>query len=128
MTPAVADLTLYDVTDASNVTVTPSCNISDESEYFNYYDCIYEDEDNTTPSMPLDEVIPVSFIYSVTLLLGLVGNGLVIFSISYYGRMRTVTNVFLLSLATADLLLILFCVPVKVRPVYYDYVLLLCIM
>lgn len=116
MTPAVSDPTLYDVMNASNVTVTPPCNISDESE--NYYDCIYED--NTMPSMPLEEVIPVSFIYSVTLLLGLVGNGLVIFSISYYGRMRTVTNVFLLSLATADLLLVLFCVPVKVRPVCYD--------
>lgn len=114
MTPAVSDPTLYDVMNASNVTVTPPCNFSDESEYEVY------DYNDTVPSMPLEEVIPVSFIYSVTLLLGLVGNGLVIFSISYYGRMRTVTNVFLLSLATADLLLVLFCVPVKVRPVCYD--------
>ena len=65
--------------------------------------------------IPLEELIPVSIFYGLTLILGIVGNLLVIFSIARYRRMRNVTNIFLTSLATADLLLILLCVPVKVR-------------
>lgn len=64
---------------------------------------------------PLEELIPVSVAYGVTLLLGVIGNGLVIFSVSRYEDMRTITNTFLLSLASADLLLVIFCVPVKVK-------------
>lgn len=64
--------------------------------------------------LPLEELIPVSIAYGATLLLGIIGNGLVIFSVSRYEDMRTITNTFLLSLASADLLLVLFCVPVKV--------------
>jgi len=64
---------------------------------------------------PLEELVPVSIAYGVTLLLGVIGNGLVIFSVSRYEGMRTITNTFLLSLAFADLLLVLFCVPVKVK-------------
>jgi len=46
---------------------------------------------------------------------GAVGNLLVIVSICRFRRLHSVTNVFLVSLATADLLLILICVPIKVR-------------
>ncbi|XP_041360093.1 QRFP-like peptide receptor [Gigantopelta aegis] len=85
----------------------------DHYDAFRYeygYDYNYDDSVN---SLPLDEVIPAGLAYSLILLLGLVGNSLVIFSIGYYGRMRNVTNVFLMSLASADLLLILICVPIK---------------
>ena len=81
--------------------------LNDTYDYYYYY---YE----VDFSVPLGELLPVTLVYSLTLLLGLVGNVLVIFSISYYRRMRTVTNVFLLSLASADLLLVLVCVPIKV--------------
>ena len=65
-------------------------------------------------SPPLEEMIPVSIVYGGTLVLGMVGNMLVIFSVTRYEQMQTVTNTFLLSLASADLLLVLVCVPVKV--------------
>ncbi|KAL8618635.1 hypothetical protein ACOMHN_015745 [Nucella lapillus] len=83
-------------------------NIGDNYQYDYYYD--YNESIN---NIPLGELVPVTLTYSLTLLLGLVGNCLVIFSISYYRKMRTVTNVFLLSLASADLLLVLVCIPIK---------------
>lgn len=98
----------------SNAKMTSlGANISDNSSYDDYYEYYY-DYDDSINNIPLDELVPVTLTYSLTLLLGLVGNCLVIFSISYYRRMRTVTNVFLLSLASADLLLVLICVPIKV--------------
>ena len=78
-------------------------------------------ENLTTPDydiqfeLPLEELIPVSIVYGSTLILGIIGNGLVIFSVSRYEQMMTITNTFLLSLASADLVLVLICVPVKVR-------------
>ena len=65
-------------------------------------------------SLPLGELIPVVLVYSITLVLGVLGNALVIFSIIRYRRMQNVTNIFLTSLASADLLLVMLCVPVKV--------------
>lgn len=50
--------------------------------------------------------------YSIIFLLGFVGNVIVILVISLKPRMRTVTNLFILNLAVADLLVVLFCVPV----------------
>ncbi|KAK3772329.1 hypothetical protein RRG08_010837 [Elysia crispata] len=63
--------------------------------------------------IPLEDVLPVTLTYSLVFMVGLIGNILVIFSILYYRRMRTTTNVFLLNLASADLLLIILCVPIK---------------
>ncbi|KAH3696739.1 QRFP-like peptide receptor [Dreissena polymorpha] len=68
-------------------------------------------EINSSP--PLEELLSVSIVYGLTLLLGVVGNILVIFSVTRYQQMVTTTNTFLLSLASADLLLVLICVPVK---------------
>lgn len=47
-------------------------------------------------------------------ILGTIGNGLIIYIVAHYPRMRTLSNVFLASLATADLLLVCVCIPVKV--------------
>ncbi|XP_069128459.1 QRFP-like peptide receptor [Argopecten irradians] len=63
--------------------------------------------------LPLKELLPVSMVYGITLLFGLVGNVLVIVSVARFKKMQNVTNVFLLSLATADLLLVVVCIPVK---------------
>ncbi|XP_076042472.1 uncharacterized protein LOC143026264 isoform X2 [Oratosquilla oratoria] len=49
--------------------------------------------------------------YVVIFLLGMVGNTLVIVTLLQNRKMRTVTNVFLLNLAIADLLLGVFCMP-----------------
>lgn len=50
--------------------------------------------------------------------LGLVGNVLIVFTTARYRKMKSTTNVFLASLASADLLLILFCIPVKVSAIF----------
>ena len=58
----------------------------------------------------------ISFVvYMLTFIIGVIGNTLVIFSIFYFKKLQSITNLFLLSLATADLLLIIICVPIKVR-------------
>ena len=81
---------------------------------------LFHENYTTTPDYdiiidpPLEELIPVSVVYGCTLVLGILGNGLVIFSVSRYEQMMTITNTFLLSLASADMLLVLVCVPVKV--------------
>ncbi|XP_076462050.1 somatostatin receptor type 5-like [Babylonia areolata] len=94
---------------------SPANSTSDDGYYHadTYSYEYYYDYNESVNNIPLEELVPVTLTYSLTLLLGLVGNCLVIFSISYYRKMRTVTNVFLLSLASADLLLVLVCVPIK---------------
>lgn len=91
----VADYYNFNVSSA-NVNVTPE----------------YDYEIDLHPE--LEELIPVSIVYGLTLVVGIIGNALVIFSVTRYEQMMTITNTFLLSLATADLLLVLICVPVKV--------------
>lgn len=70
--------------------------------------------------LPLAELVPVTLVFGITLLFGLIGNILVIVSVARFKKMQTVTNVFLLSLATADLLLVVVCIPVKVS--HFDLV------
>ncbi|EEC15204.1 G protein-coupled receptor, putative, partial [Ixodes scapularis] len=53
-------------------------------------------------------------VYGSTLLLGLVGNLLIVYTVARFQRMRSISNIFLASLATADLLIVLLCIPVKV--------------
>ncbi len=89
---------------------TSSVNETNTSDYY-YYMYNYDDSINY---IPMEEFIPVALVYGLTLAIGVVGNFLVIFSIARYRRMQNVTNIFLTSLSSADLLLILICVPIKV--------------
>jgi len=52
---------------------------------------------------------------SLTILLGVVGNLLIIVAVLGYRKMKTPTNVFLASLAFADFILCVICLPIKVR-------------
>ncbi|XP_055981536.1 cholecystokinin receptor type A [Sorex fumeus] len=55
-------------------------------------------------------------LYSLIFLLSVLGNTLVIAVLIRNKRMRTVTNIFLLSLAVSDLMLCLFCMPFNLIP------------
>ncbi|KAK3091317.1 hypothetical protein FSP39_018886 [Pinctada imbricata] len=94
------------LTNVTNMTISNKTTSDDYDYDFDY--------------LPLEEMIPVTIIYSITLILGLVGNILVILSVARYKKMQNVTNIFLLSLASADLLLIVICVPVKCVA-FYSY-------
>ena len=89
-----------------NSTNTTACNLTIE-EY-----CDYDYE--ATYSVPVEELVPVAIVYGFTMIFGVIGNTLVIVSVARFKKMQNVTNMFLLSLASADLLLVLICVPVKV--------------
>lgn len=62
-----------------------------------------------------NELAPVLAIYTLTYLIGVTGNVLIIYTIVHFRRLKSTTNVFLISLSSADLLLVLVCIPVKVR-------------
>uniref|UniRef100_A0A2C9K977 G-protein coupled receptors family 1 profile domain-containing protein n=1 Tax=Biomphalaria glabrata TaxID=6526 RepID=A0A2C9K977_BIOGL len=85
-------------------------NLTSANDGADIYDYDYDD---STGHLPLDDLVPNALGYGLTLVLGLTGNILVIVSVARYRRMHNVTNIFLLSLATADLLLVTTCVPVK---------------
>ncbi|EGI68606.1 hypothetical protein G5I_02707 [Acromyrmex echinatior] len=86
---------------STNVTDFPDYDINDSFNHFEWA-----------------ELAPVLVVYTLTFFLGLIGNVIII--ASTLCRLRplpaTPTNVFLGGLATADLLLIIFCIPVKVPP------------
>ncbi|XP_028134502.1 QRFP-like peptide receptor [Diabrotica virgifera virgifera] len=65
-----------------------------------------------------NELLPTLIVYGVTFILGLTGNILIIFTTFRYRRMKSVTNVFLSSLASSDLILIIVCIPVKVAKLF----------
>lgn len=66
------------------------------------------------PEEGLDlEFLITGLVYGLTFLVGIIGNTLIVYSVIHFRRMKSLSNVFLASLATADLILIIFCVPVK---------------
>jgi len=82
----------------------------------NESDTDYEyDYDESHNIFNWSELIPTLVVYGATMVIGIAGNSLIIFTICRYRRMKSTTNVFLASLASADLLLIIICIPVKVR-------------
>ncbi|XP_053393811.1 allatostatin-A receptor-like [Mercenaria mercenaria] len=88
--------------------------------HFDEYDYEYEYEADPG-NIPIEQLIPVSLVYGITMVLGLLGNSLVIVSVAKFKNMQNVTNMFLLSLATADLLLIMICVPIKCAA-FFSYI------
>ncbi len=96
-----------------NSTLFNSSMTNSSDDYYYVYDY-----DESVNNLPMNELLPVALVYGLTLLLGVVGNALVIFSIMRYRRMQNVTNIFLTSLSTADLLLVLICIPIKVSQAF----------
>ncbi|XP_063851983.1 QRFP-like peptide receptor isoform X2 [Scylla paramamosain] len=90
-------------------------NTTGNQDYYDYYFYDYEESLST---FHWDQLLPPLTVYVVTFLLGVIGNSLIIYTIFRYSGMKSTTNVFLASLASADLLLILVCVPVKTAKVF----------
>ncbi|TRY72287.1 hypothetical protein TCAL_16178, partial [Tigriopus californicus] len=65
-----------------------------------------------------EEVAPALIVYTLTFLLGVVGNLLIVVAVFGYKRMKSSTNIFLASLAIADLLFCLICIPVKLAKLF----------
>lgn len=93
-----------------NDTSEESVDVLASYDDFNY---TYSYQDNLD-WLPLNELVPCVTFYVIIGLLGITGNSLVIIAILALPRTRNITNLFLLSLASADLLLVLVCVPIKV--------------
>nr|XP_006815137.1 PREDICTED: cholecystokinin receptor-like [Saccoglossus kowalevskii] len=68
---------------------------------------------------PLEIWLPTVIVYTVTFIVGLIGNILVLFAIQRCRRLRNVTNTFLASLATADLIIIVIVIPFQ-TPTYFQ--------
>ncbi|ELW61423.1 Cholecystokinin receptor type A [Tupaia chinensis] len=90
----------------SNITLP--CELRLENETFF---CL----DQPNPSKEWQPAVQIS-LYSLIFLLSVLGNTLVITVLIRNKRMRTVTNIFLLSLAVSDLMLCLFCMPFNLIP------------
>ncbi|XP_039284727.1 QRFP-like peptide receptor [Nilaparvata lugens] len=89
-------------------------NMSYDGDYLEEYDY----DLNDTCRVPWEELTPAVAVYSLTFVLGIVGNSLIVFTIFRYRRMKSTTNVFLASLASADLLLIIICIPLKIAKLF----------
>ncbi|XP_029677270.1 QRFP-like peptide receptor isoform X1 [Formica exsecta] len=104
MMSAIEELIDDVVANDTNATDFPDYDINDSFSHFEW-----------------TELAPVLVVYSLTFILGLVGNVIIITS-TLCPRLRplpaTPTNVFLGGLATADLLLIIFCIPVKIAKLF----------
>ncbi|XP_070564085.1 cholecystokinin receptor-like [Ptychodera flava] len=95
--------------------------------FVDYYDnASYDFMNETHPGFmppqaaPLVVWLPTVLVYSITFMIGLVGNVLVIFAIQRCRRLQNVTNSFLASLATADLIIIVIVIPFQ-TPTYFSY-------
>ncbi|XP_076336106.1 cholecystokinin receptor-like [Tachypleus tridentatus] len=84
-------------------------SLSNSSETTN--DNKSNDTSNDHLLVGIEEKVCLILLYSIILLLAIVGNMLVIITLAVNKRMRTVTNVFLMNLAISDLLLGVFCMP-----------------
>ncbi|XP_036057517.1 cholecystokinin receptor type A [Onychomys torridus] len=88
--------------------ITPPCELGLENETLF---CL----DQLQPSKEWQPAVQI-LLYSFIFLLSMLGNTLVITVLIRNKRMRTVTNIFLLSLAVSDLMLCLFCMPFNLIP------------
>uniref|UniRef100_A0A3P9IXT9 Gastrin/cholecystokinin type B receptor n=1 Tax=Oryzias latipes TaxID=8090 RepID=A0A3P9IXT9_ORYLA len=85
------------------------CNVT---VFKNLSEC---DTERTFEDKDIDRTVRI-FLYCLIFLLSLLGNSLIIAVLVRNRRMRTVTNLFLLSLAVSDLMVSLVCIPFTLIP------------
>lgn len=81
------------------------------------YDYVYDyDINESFSTFDWTELGPSLVVYVLTFFIGIVGNCLILVAVIRHTHVKnSPVNVFLASLASADLLLILVCLPLKVR-------------
>ncbi|XP_045210937.1 cholecystokinin receptor type A-like [Mercenaria mercenaria] len=72
-------------------------------------------------AVSLESKVLLSILYGLITFMSLVGNSLVIVTFAFDKNMRSVTNVFILSLAVADLMVTLTCVPINLGSAFDTY-------
>ena len=108
-----------------NITFWQDANGSLEgNNTFNKTDDYSYDYEEALGTFFWEQLLPPLFVYSLTFAVRIIGNSLIIFTIAHYRRLKSTTNVFLASLASADLLVILICIPVKVSILITEFFLL----
>ncbi|XP_030048471.1 cholecystokinin receptor type A [Microcaecilia unicolor] len=107
-TEAVYDYLPLNETDYSDL----PCEIVMENGTFT---CLENSHRNTVLPPDLHQTVRI-LLYSLIFCLSVLGNSLVIAVLIRNARMRTVTNIFLLSLAASDLMLSFFCMPFTLIP------------
>ncbi|KAK9973981.1 hypothetical protein ABG768_022094 [Culter alburnus] len=75
------------------------------------YDCNQSDPMRSQSPMPLTDAWLVPVFFTLIMLVGLVGNLLVIYVVVKNQQMKTVTNLYIVNLATTDILFLVCCVP-----------------
>ncbi|KAG8178424.1 hypothetical protein JTE90_000937 [Oedothorax gibbosus] len=86
----------------------PCLNSSDNAS-----DCLVTSDPTTLDFSSLERVVAVvvPVLFALIVVVGLIGNTLVVLVVACNPQMRSTTNVLIINLAVADLLFILFCVP-----------------
>ncbi len=100
--------------------IRPRLNLSDLAIFMNETNLTPEDiiisdaEKSHLDFMAKMKTFTFITFYVLAYLVGVIGNGLVIYLIYKVKKLHSITSLFLVSLASADLLLIIICVPIKV--------------
>ena len=99
--------------------------LNDLNTTMNDTDDAYYDETSSSyeydPSLQLLTDVPVYTVYAITFLVGMTGNLLVIFAVIKSRRLHNVTCLFLANLAVADLLTVVFLIPLQIIVHSSDY-------
>lgn len=85
-------------------------NFSTAREFIEQYDLLDEFQPIVKP-LSINAIVCLVTCYSLIFAFALIGNALVVIVITRKRSMQTVINVFILSLAISDLLIVVFCIP-----------------
>ncbi|CAL4101059.1 unnamed protein product, partial [Meganyctiphanes norvegica] len=87
-----------------------------ENNFSNFYDILFMEDPNELkyPWLSNESFFPTLTLYLVTLIFGTTGNIAAIILMAGERKTRTTTNIFLVSLSVADLLMLLICVPLQI--------------
>lgn len=98
-------------TDNLEVTTSLPSNFTNSSHPPNPLDIWWNVFDEKYLRHSMNWTVALIIAYTLILIIGIIGNCMVILVVVFRPQMRTVTNMFIMNLAVADLFVIVFCVP-----------------